>query len=96
MRKRHPNALFVAGGPNIDPDPVQRATFLRVHNYLDFIIVDGGEESFSELIDWYQSHDRDLDALPMNLVRLNGDRIIATPERALSKNISGTAASTPS
>jgi len=89
LRDQYPEVILVAGGPNIDPDPVQRAAFLRKHDYLDFIIVDGGEESFSELIDWCRSIDRDLNDLPMNMVRLDGDRIVATPERAMSKQIVG-------
>ncbi len=87
LRAQHPDTLIVAGGPNIDPDPELQAAFLAKHDYLDLIIIDGGEESFSEIIEWRLSNDGNLDLLPPNIVRLADGKIIATPVRALSKQI---------
>ena len=38
VRKALPDALVVAGGPNIDPAQDRRLAFLRKHDYLDFLI----------------------------------------------------------
>ncbi len=87
IRKTYPKALIVAGGPNIDPDNNRRLEFLRQHDYLDFLIIDGGEEPFAELVEWFAEGARNTDALPGNLVWRDGDTIHATPERKLKKII---------
>ncbi|MBT3601884.1 MAG: hypothetical protein HN521_02350 [Candidatus Latescibacteria bacterium] len=87
LRQCLPEALFVAGGPNIDPDPERRMNFLKQHGYLDFLVIDGGEETFSELIDWHRNGRRDFGALPSNLVWRNGETICDSGERTLTKVI---------
>ena len=89
LRKMLPGTLFMAGGPNIDPGEQQRAAFLKRHNYLDLLIVDGGEEPFSDLIDWWRDDRGNLESLPMNIVRCEGNEVVATSERKQSKIIKG-------
>lgn len=85
-----PDALIVAGGPNLDPEPARRIAYLSKHDYLDYLVVDGGEEPFSELIDWWRSHGGDRAKLPQNLIYLNRDgQLVATPERPLTKTVEG-------
>lgn len=87
LREKLPDTLIVAGGPNIDPDPVRRGAFLQRHAYIDLLIVDGGEEPMAELVDWWGGESRDYDRLPANLVWRDGDQVHATGERPLSKAI---------
>jgi hypothetical protein len=90
VRAHVPNALIVAGGPNLDPDPERRKAYLRDHDYVDYLVVDGGEEPFSELIDWWRSRNGDLDSLPKNLIFLGeSGELISTPERPLTKIVEG-------
>lgn len=87
LRQQVPDALFVAGGPNVDPEEARRRAFLDRHDYLDFLIVDGGEEPFSELIHWWRDRRGDLESLPANLLWRDGDALRCTGERPLSKII---------
>jgi len=87
IRKVLPNALIVAGGPNIDPDPERRLAFFNRHQYLDFLVIDGGEEPFSELITWWREGNHNYDHLPQNVVWRDGEEIIASGERPLKKTI---------
>jgi radical SAM superfamily enzyme YgiQ (UPF0313 family) len=87
IRKVLPNSLIVAGGPNIDPDPLRRLAFLDRHQYLDFLVIDGGEEPFSELITWWREGNHDNGLLPQNIVWRDGNKIIASGERPLKKTI---------
>jgi hypothetical protein len=87
LRKSLPGALLVAGGPNIDPDPVRRLDFLKKHNYLDFLVVGGGEEPFEELIRWWAGSTRHFGDLPQNIVYQDGDSSFQTPVRELTKVI---------
>lgn len=82
-----PEALIVAGGPNIDADPVRRLAFLRHHDYLDYAIVDGGEEPFTELVTWHRDTSRDPAKVPANVIWRDGDQLRATAERPLHKII---------
>ena len=87
VRKIVPNALIVAGGPNIDPAAARRVSFLQKHEYLDFLIIDGGEEAFIELAQWQAAGGRDRSALPCNIVWLDHEGLHETPERPLKKII---------
>jgi radical SAM superfamily enzyme YgiQ (UPF0313 family) len=87
IRKILPDALIVAGGPNIDPAPEYRLEFLKRHSYLDFLVIDSGEEPFSELISWWRDENRDYDRLPENVAWRDGDEIIASGLRPLKKTI---------
>lgn len=87
VRKAAPRALIVAGGPNIDPGASRRAAFMAKHDYLDFLIVDGGEEPFTDLVKWNREDQRDFGRLPSNVVWRDGDTVRATKERALKKII---------
>lgn len=84
LRETLPEALFVAGGPNIDPDPIQRLDFLKQHQYLDYLVVDSGEETFAELIQWWQQG-RTPETRPQNLIWREGDRVENSGERPLKK-----------
>ena len=85
VREKAPRALIVAGGPNIDNDPHRRLAFLDRHAYLDFIIIDAGEEPFAELLDWWRTGSRDVGLLPRNLAWREGGQAFATPERPVIK-----------
>ena len=87
VRKILPDAMLIAGGPNIDPAPDRRVSFLKKHDYLDYIIIDGGEEVFTELVQWKLAFDGDLAKLPCNIVWLDHDGLHETPERPLKKII---------
>ncbi len=87
LKKELPDTLFVAGGPNIDPDPERQMAFFKRHNYLDFLVIDGGEEPFSELISWHREAGKNYKALPSNLIWLENGSIQKTTERPLTKQI---------
>lgn len=87
IKRVAPHALMVAGGPNIDPSPVRRAAFLAKHDYLDFLIIDGGEEPFTELVEWHRNGTRDYNQLPSNIVWRDGESVASTHERPLKKII---------
>lgn len=86
-RKALPEAMIVGGGPNIDDDEDWRRRFLKKHDYLDFLIVDGGEEPFTELIKWRNEARGDKSKLPMNLLWLEGNEVCKTDLRPLEKKI---------
>lgn len=90
-RKTLPDSLIVGGGPNIDDDEGWRRGFLNKHDYLDFLIVDGGEEPFTELVKWLNEAQGDKSQLPMNLLWLEGDRVCNTDLRPLEKKITNIA-----
>jgi radical SAM superfamily enzyme YgiQ (UPF0313 family) len=87
IRKILPDALIVAGGPNIDPAPEYRLDFLKRHPYIDFLVIDSGEEPFSELVSWWRDESRDYDRLPENIAWRDGDEIITSGVRPLKKTI---------
>ena len=86
IRKNFPDAMIVAGGPNIDPDSELRLKFLTRHDYVDYLFIDGGEETFTEFVQWHRQGG-DVDSLPNNIVWRDGASVRATPERTLKKNI---------
>lgn len=87
VRRLLPDALIVAGGPNIDTAEDRRLAFLKRHDYIDYLIVDGGEEPFTELVMWHRDGSRDVNELPSNIVWRDGERVHQTPERPLRKII---------
>ncbi|MBT4770035.1 MAG: hypothetical protein HOO00_05860 [Rhodospirillaceae bacterium] len=87
VRKLLPDALIIAGGPNIDSEPARRMAYLNRHDYVDFLIIDGGEEPFSEMIEWQRHARGDHTQLPKNIVWRKGDEIHFTGERHLGKVI---------
>ena len=82
-----PEALIIAGGPNIDPDPDQRMQMLQRHNYVDFVVADGGEEPFSEMIEWRREANGNRSLLPQNIFWCDGDEMRHTSERPIKKVI---------
>ncbi|NIA68740.1 radical SAM protein [Pelagibius litoralis] len=89
IRETFPDALIVAGGPNVDPEDALRLRFLKKHSYIDFLVIDGGEEPFAELIEWHRTAGGDYGKLPNNLVWRDGDTLHGTAERKLKKVIEG-------
>ena len=87
IRKTLPNALIVAGGPNIDPDQERRLAFLNRHQYLNFLVIDSGEEPFSELVTWWRESNHDYNHLPQNIVWRDGKEILSNGVRPLKKII---------
>ena len=89
LRSQIPDALFVAGGPNIDTDDDRRVAFLKKFDFLDFLITNSGEEPFKELVEWWR-HDRgNMGSLPRNMVWREGDTLRTTPERPAKKHVEG-------
>jgi radical SAM superfamily enzyme YgiQ (UPF0313 family) len=90
VRALVPDALIVAGGPNLDADPERRKAYLRQHDYVHYLVVDGGEEPFAELIDWWRTRNGDTGSLPRNLIFMDkSGELISTPERPLTKTVEG-------
>ena len=87
LREALPEVLIVAGGPNIDPDPLRQLAFLDRHDYLDYLIVDGGEEPFSELLAWHRDGGGDRERLPSNVVWREAGQLRQTDLRPLGKVI---------
>lgn len=88
IRKNLPGCLIVAGGPNIDDDCTRRAALLKDHSHLDFLIIDGGEEPFHDLVQWWRTTDRKTNFLPNNLAWLAGNgQVASTPLRPTKKII---------
>jgi len=87
IREILPDALMVAGGPNIDNEDEARINFLKEFSFLDFVIILGGEEPFAELIKWRQAAGAKKGSLPGNLIWLEGEKLCSTPQRPLKKII---------
>ena len=88
VRKLLPDSLILAGGPNVpDESEEQQLAYLNRHNYVDFLILDGGEEPFSEMITWWQENHGDYDKLPQNIVWSEGDKIHKSKLRPLENVI---------
>jgi len=87
IRKTYPETLIISGGPNIDPEPDRRLGFLRKHDYLDFMVIDGGEEPFAEMIDWWRDYRGDTGRLPLNIAWQDGDGLHMSGERTVGKQI---------
>jgi radical SAM superfamily enzyme YgiQ (UPF0313 family) len=87
LRKMLPDSLIVAGGPNIDSDPKRAAAFLKLHDYIDFLFIGGGEEPFSEMVDWWRNSRGNYELLPENIIWHDGKQLYETGERPLKKII---------
>lgn len=87
LRAALPDALFVGGGPNIDPDDALALTHLKNHDYLDYYVLEGGEEPFAELVNWWLKPDRNTDDLPQNVIWAEGDKLRKMGTRPLTKVI---------
>ena len=59
IRSNLPEIIILAGGPNIDPDPDNRKDFMKSHDYVDYFIIDGGEQPLSDFIHWWQNKNGD-------------------------------------
>lgn len=89
LKSQHPDALFVAGGPNIDIDEEGRTKFLKKFDFLDFVVTDSGEVPLKELVDWWRTDRGNMDALPQNMVWLEGETLKTTPVRPAKKHVEG-------
>ena len=88
VRKTLPGALIIAGGPNIDEDGPRRTALLKDHSHLDFLVIDGGEEPFHDLVQWWRTTDRNPNCLPNNLAWLaDNGQATSTPLRPTKKVI---------
>lgn len=87
IRQKFPEILIIAGGPNVDPNEQQRLAFLQKHSYVDFLIIDGGEQPFKELLEWWFSGDKDYTQVPANVVWLEGGQVQHSDERKLKKEL---------
>ena len=87
LKSEFPETIITAGGPNIDPDVKSRVNFLNENNYIDYLIVDGGEEPFSELINWFINNKKT--DIPKNIIFLkkNGE-LFDSGRRPLTKDAS--------
>ena len=87
IRQKFPETLIVMGGPNIDFTPNRRLDFLKKHDYLDLLIVDGGEQPFSDLIHWWQHFPGEYNKLPNNILWREGNQIRSTDLLPIKKMI---------
>jgi len=87
LRAVLPDTLFIGGGPNIDLDEKPALAHLNRHDYLDYYILEGGEEPFAELVDWWVNSDRETVDLPNNVIWADGGNLRRTGERPLTKII---------
>lgn len=87
LRSQFPDALIVAGGPNIDPDPTLRLNFLNLHDYLDFTIVDSGEEPFTNLLIWWRDYKGNTSQLPQNILWKENGKLRQTTDLKQLKQI---------
>jgi len=79
------STIFLAGGPNIDEDPVLIKKYLEDNLFLDFYISDGGEKPFTELLECI--FNKNFNELPNNIIKLENGKIIQTEKNKLVKNI---------
>ena len=86
-RKVLPNSLIVSGGPNLDPGDLERINFFKSNTYVDLVIVDGGEEPFSEIVSWFKATPKNKGKLPENVLWMNKEKLIYTGNRPLKKQI---------
>ncbi len=89
LKAQLPDAMFVAGGPNIDIDEEGQTDFLKKFDFLDFVITNSGEEPLKELVEWWKTDRGNTDTLPQNMVWLEGGILKKTPERAGKKHVEG-------
>jgi radical SAM superfamily enzyme YgiQ (UPF0313 family) len=82
-----PDALYVAGGPNIDIDAEGRVKFFKKYDFLDYVITNSGEEPFRQLIEWHRTGQRQQENLPNNLVWFDGETLRTTPELPATKHV---------
>jgi hypothetical protein len=87
LRARFPDILIVAGGPNIDPEPERKLAFLKLHKYLDFSIIDSGEEAFTGLLTWWREGTQDPLSLPSNVMWRDGETLHETEPLKQKKEI---------
>ena len=88
VRKLLPDSLILAGGPNVPPESEkQQLAYLNRHDYVDFLVIDGGEEPFSEMITWWRENRGDYAELPQNIVWREGNKIHGTELRSLTNKI---------
>lgn len=89
LRGLLPDAALIAGGPQIDQTTERRLEFFEKHDYLDFLVIDGGEEPVSEMVDWWRDSRWDFDKLPASFVWRDGDGLRDTGTRPIKKIIEG-------
>jgi radical SAM superfamily enzyme YgiQ (UPF0313 family) len=87
IRNMYPDTLIVTGGPNIDTGQERRLEYLKKHDYVDLLVIDGGEEPFSGLIRWLNDTPGDFSQLPNNFVWREGDSVFAADLNPLKKDI---------
>jgi radical SAM superfamily enzyme YgiQ (UPF0313 family) len=87
IREVLPECLIIVGGPNIDDEENRRLAFFRAHDYIDYIVIDGGEEPFAEIVEWWRESRGDRSKLPMNVAWSDGTKIHQTSTRPLKKVI---------
>jgi len=83
VRQKYPKTIIISGGPNLDEDTGNRINYLKEHNYIDYYLTEGGEEPFSELIDWLDDKEKEV---PKNIIFLdkNGE-LVNTGRRKIEK-----------
>lgn len=86
LKNKLKSTFFIGGGPNIDEDPILQLRFLKKHSYLDYYIVDGGEEPFFSFVEWVKS-DQKMTNLPNNIIYNYNNKLCKTDLLPLVKNI---------
>ena len=80
-----PKTIIISGGPNLDEEDKSRINFLKENDYVNYCIIDGGEEPFSELISWLMNSKKG--EIPKNIIYLNHEtgKIFNSGRRPLKK-----------
>jgi radical SAM superfamily enzyme YgiQ (UPF0313 family) len=83
VKQKYPKTIIISGGPNLDEDTGNRINYLKEHNYIDYYLTEGGEEPFSELIDWLDDKDKEI---PKNIIFLDkNEELVNTGRRKIDK-----------
>ena len=83
VKQKYPKTIIISGGPNLDEDTGNRINYLKEHNYIDYYLTEGGEEPFSELIDWLDDKEKEV---PKNIIFLDkNEELVNTGRRKIDK-----------
>ena len=78
IRKHHPEALIVLGGPHV---PDRSEAFFRKHSFIDVLVHSEGERTFADLLNQHLMLEPDFELVPGITFRKEGGREVNTLPR---------------